>query len=399
MRPRLLAALVALAAPLTFTQPAMAGCGFLNASACPQPPVTNPAARTPGQPVAQVMPVNRATNKEGNQFRPGVPQTQVLGVPDPGTVPVVGDVGAQADDGSYVMYESRVDDRTIDLMIWSAGLLGPAPVRIQLPPSWGTDASRRYPMLLILHGGSDPADYQCWTLFSQFKERVGNLDALVVMPSAGVGGHTTDYWNFGFRSGKQYQTFVSTELMQILRRGYKLGDKAVVAGASSGARSALEVAYKNPGKFQAAAAYSGLLDTQIPGIDQTISLGPATLGLTPYEMWGDPILNFPLWNDRNPTKNIAKLRGIKLYVSTGNGSQGALDLDPVTDSLEIVVNPSTRSFVNAARRGGLDMIADLYGGGVHRWRYFDYAFGRSLPMLTEALGVPLQPQPAPMLSR
>ncbi|MBO9532441.1 MAG: hypothetical protein J7513_05650, partial [Solirubrobacteraceae bacterium] len=197
MRARLLAVVLALSVPLIAAPSAMAGCGFLGLGACPAPPIKNPASRTPGQPVAQVAQVNRAAYGTPNKIRGSIKPTKVFGVPDPGVVPVVGDVGAKADDGSYVMYESRVDDRTIDLMVWSAGLLGPAPVRIQLPPSWGTDPDRKYPSLWLLHGGNDPADYQCWTVYSQFKERVGNLDALVVMPSSGIGGHTTDYLNFG----------------------------------------------------------------------------------------------------------------------------------------------------------------------------------------------------------
>jgi S-formylglutathione hydrolase FrmB len=394
---RLLAFVVAFTAPLVVTTPAMAGCGFLNVSPCPRPPVSDPAARTPGMPVPQVKQLDRAAYGFGkNVIRGTVPQTKVLGVPDPGTVPVVGDVGAKADDGSYVMYESRVDDRTIDLMVWSTGLLGPAPVRIQLPPSWGTDPARRYPMLLLLHGGTDPADYQCWSIYSQFAAHLSDLDALVVMPSAGVGGHTTDYWNFGFQSGKQYQTFVSTELMQILKRGYKLGDKAAVAGASAGGRSALEVAWKNPGKFSAAAAYSGLLDTQIIGIDQTFTVGPLASLQQPYEMWGDPLLKRSLWNDRNPVKNLDKLRGTKLYASVGNGNQGELDAAPIWDPVEAVASTSTRSFVSAARRSGLNLTADLYGGGIHRWPYFDAVLSRSLPLLVESIGLQAQVQPPPI---
>ncbi|MEH3054487.1 MAG: alpha/beta hydrolase-fold protein [Patulibacter minatonensis] len=385
----LLATLVAL--PLAVAPPTQAaGCGFLNAQACPKPPVSDPAARTPGAPVAPVTQVNKSTNTPKNTIRGTVKPTKVFGTLDPGVVPLVGAVGAKADDGSYVMYESRVDERTVDLMVWSAGLQGPAPVRLQLPPSWGTDPARKYPALWLLHGGNDQADYQCWSVYSQFTQRVGQLDALIVMPSAGVGGHTTDYWNYGSNSGKQYGTFVGTELQQILRRGYKLGDKAAVAGASSGARSALEVAFKNPGRFGAAAAYSGLLDTQLPGVEQSITLGPLAVFQLPYEMWGSPLLNRSIWNDRNPAKNLEKLRGIDLYVSTVEGSLPTGYIDP----LEPVVNYSTRSFLNAAQRAGLPVTAELYREGIHAWPNFDAAFGRSLPMLAGALGLTAQPQPA-----
>lgn len=348
--------------------------------------------------MAQVAQVGRATFGAPNAIRGTIKPTRVLGVPDAGVVPLVGDVGARADDGSYVMYESRVDDRTIDLMVWSAGLQGPAPVRVQLPPSWGSDPAKRYSALFLLHGGSDPADYQCWTVYPQFKQRLGDLDGLVVMPSAGVGGHTTDFWNFGFRTGKQYRTFVSTELVQILRRGYAMGDRAAVAGASSGARSALEVAYKNPSTFVAAGAYSGLLDTQILGIEQSITLGPATALQPPYEMWGSPYLNRSIWDDRNPTRNIAKLRGVKLFISAGNGNRGPLDTEPIFDVFEAVVGPSTESFARAARSGGLDLTADIAVPGTHRWPYFDAALGRSLPVLLAPLGLKPQPQPAPFTS-
>ncbi|MEH3054486.1 MAG: alpha/beta hydrolase-fold protein [Patulibacter minatonensis] len=398
MRARLLALILALAAPVVVTPSASAaGCGFMGFQPCAQPPVTNPAARTPGAAVPQATQMNRAIYGTPNKIRGTVKPTKVFGVPDAGTVPVLGDVGAKADDGSYVMYETRVDERTVDLMVWSAGLLGPAPVRIQLPPSWGKDPARKYPGLWLLHGGGDPADYQCWTVYSQLQKRTSELEALVIMPSSGVGGHTTNYLTFGYKAGKQYQTFVSTELMQILQRGYKLGEKNAVAGASAGARSALEVAFKNPTKFGAAAAYSGLLDTQILGIDMSITTGPLAALQTPYEMWGSEYLNITTWNDRNPAKNIDKLKGIKTYVSVGDGAQGPLDLNFIVDPIEAVANASTKSFVSYAQRGGLDITADLYGHGVHQWQYFDAAFGRSLPLLLGPLGLTMQqPQPDPI---
>lgn len=392
---RRLAVLAAFLLPLTVAPTASAGCGFLNNSPCPVPPIADPAARVPGTPVPQVKQVGKATAGAPNAIRGTIRPTKVFGTPDPGVVPVVGPVGARADDGSYVMYESRVDDRTIDLMVWSAGLQGPAPVRIQLPPSWGTGPARTYPGLFLLHGGAEPADYQAWSVYSQFKERVGGLEALVVMPSSGIGGHITDYWNFGYNAGKQYGTFVRTELMQILRRGYALGEKSAVAGVSAGARSAVEVAYKAPSSFVAAGSYSGLLDTQIIGIEQSITMGPATQYLTPYEMWGSPYLNRSIWDDRNPTRNLAKLRGIKLYVSAGDGSQGPLDINPIADIFEGVVAPSTSSFVRAAKSAGLDVTTDIGVKGTHRWPYFDREFGDSLPTLLAPLGLTPQAQPEP----
>ncbi|MDO9354797.1 MAG: alpha/beta hydrolase-fold protein [Solirubrobacteraceae bacterium] len=392
---RRVAVLAAFLLPLTVVPTASAGCGFMNNSVCPQPPVADPGARVPGTPVAQVKQVGKATAGAPNAINGNIRPTKVFGTPDAGVVPVVGAVDARADNGSYVMYESRVDERTIDLMVWSVGLQGPAPVRVQLPPSWGTDKARTYPGLFLLHGGAEPADYQAWSVYSQFKQRVGNLEALVVMPSSGIGGHTTDYVNFGYNAGKQYGTFVRTELMQILHRGYALGEKSAVAGVSAGARSALEVAYKDPADFVAAGSYSGLLDTQILGIEQSITLGPASQALTPFEMWGHPYLNRNIWEDRNPTRNLTKLRAIKLFVSAGDGAQGPLDRKPIADVFEAVVAPSTASFIRAAKSARLDVTAFTGEHGTHRWPYFDREFGRSLPTLLAPLGLTPQAQPEP----
>ena len=80
------------------------------------------------------------------------------------------------------------------------------------------------------------------------------------MPSDGPAGFYTD-WLFGGRDKpRRWATFHMVELFQILERGYRAGPNRAIAGLSLGGYGALTYSYQFPGRFRAAASYSGLVD-------------------------------------------------------------------------------------------------------------------------------------------
>lgn len=84
---------------------------------------------------------------------------------------------------------------------------------------------------------------------------------------------------------------------------------------------------------------------------------------------------------------MPRLRGLPLYVASGNGQPGPLDPPgTVVDPSETAIGPLNERFVAKARRLHLRLRAELYGPGTHTWPYWQRDLHHAWPMLTRALG-------------
>ncbi|SDJ09020.1 S-formylglutathione hydrolase FrmB [Frankineae bacterium MT45] len=354
-------------------------------NATPTPPTA-----APGTPVPQLTQLDQAIFGGTNPKLGDVVSTASIGVPNAGVVPVAGLASARADDGAFVAYESRLDARTLDLMVYSPALKGAAPVRLLLPPNWSATAGTKWPSVYLLHGGDDKADYQSWSLYTPLAQDTANVDALFVMPSSGNSAYVTNYWEYGNPStGYQYDTFVATEIPQLLQRGYAASTKAVVAGLSSGGFGAMALPALHPGEYGAAASYSGLIDTSSLATAEILE-GSSFVSLhNPYPMWGDFIWQNSVWTARDPAALVSKLKGVPLFISAGNGNAGPLDPAGkfTLDVLEPTVLGTSQTFVQKAKAAGDTVTTDFYGNGTHAWPYWNREFNRSWPMLAAGLGL------------
>jgi hypothetical protein len=88
-------------------------------------------------------------------------------------------------------------------------------------------------------------------------------------------------------------------------------------------------AARHPGMSRAAVSYSGLLHTRyqggpVPG-RQVIQDLLGAFDQDPYALWGDPARHSGSWAGRNPYDLAPRLRGVRLFISVGNGEPGPLD--------------------------------------------------------------------------
>jgi diacylglycerol O-acyltransferase / trehalose O-mycolyltransferase len=277
-----------------------------------------------------------------------------------------------ADDGARIVDVATVDERTRDLTIDSPAV-GRQRVRILVPRGFDADPSRRWPVLYLLHGASD--SYVSWTRSTDVEQLTAATDLLVVMPEAGDHGYYSDWSNAGKGGPPMWETFHIVELRQLLERNWRAGDKRVVAGLSMGGMGAMSYAARHPGMFRAAASFSGVLDTPLGGIRDNGT-------------WGDPKAQGDIWRDHNPTDLAAKLRGLALYVSYGDGSPGPLEPAIGVDELERRISRENEHFLAKLRDAGIEVTVDAYGAGTHSWPYWQRALHRSMPLLLEALGEP-----------
>jgi diacylglycerol O-acyltransferase / trehalose O-mycolyltransferase len=291
-----------------------------------------------------------------------------------------------------VVAEWRSGPRHLDVLIESSAVGRLTPVRILLPAGFDAAPGRTWPVLYLLHGAGD--DFTSWTRETPIEAFTADTDVLTVMPDAGRTGIVSDWWNCGRPGGPDYVTFQLDEVMDVLRREYGAGDARVVAGISTGGYGAMACAARRPGVFRAAACYSGIPDTMVPGIPAFISSIVARENTPPKHLWGSPILQAPIWRAHNPRHEAASLRGTPLYLSCGSGYGG--DPGDPGDSgdpwdaglLEYTVWRSTRSFAARLDALGIPVTTNFYRGGTHTWRYWWREFLASWPLLAQGLGLP-----------
>src|SRR4051794_251819 len=86
----------------------------------------------------------------------------------------------RAKSSSPVVAPPRVAARQLDLTARSAALGRSAKVRLLTPVGWSQSASKRWPVLYLLHGCCDT--YESWTGSTDIADLPQLRDVLVVMP-------------------------------------------------------------------------------------------------------------------------------------------------------------------------------------------------------------------------
>jgi diacylglycerol O-acyltransferase / trehalose O-mycolyltransferase / mycolyltransferase Ag85 len=289
----------------------------------------------------------------------------------------------RADDGAEVIAATPVDVRTLDLTIESPALGRSGQVRLLLPPDWARQPDRRWPVFYLLHGCCDT--YDSWTRETDIEALTSQTNVLVVMPEAGPVGFYSNWWNHGTGGPPAWETFHLTELRQILERGYRAGTHRAIAGLSMGGLGAMSYAARHPGMFRSAASYSGILNTTY---NPAVIMGLLqAFGADPLALWGDPVQQAAIWAAHNPYDLARRLRGIPLYVSSGDGSPGPLDPPGTSaDFIEQWIHPQNVAFAARAETLRLRLTTDLYGAGTHTWPYWQRALHRSFTMLMCSIG-------------
>jgi S-formylglutathione hydrolase FrmB len=122
--------------------------------------------------------------------------------------------------------------------------------------------------------------------------------------------------------------------------------------------------------FAAAASFSGVLH---PLLEPKIWLGLFDAYIDdPAKVWGDPKADRSNWAAHDPTELASKLRGTRLYVSSGSGPG---------DATEAIVGRESRAFTARLRELGIPAKLHLYEGGRHDWPYWQRELHRALPTL------------------
>lgn len=284
--------------------------------------------------------------------------------------------------------------------------LGKTRVRVLVPEDWDT-SGKRYPVVYLLHGAGD--DATAWTEKQDgypvtLEEFTEGKDVIVVMPDGGGSGSPpgwySDWYNGGDFGPPEWETYHVVQLVRFVDRNFPTRaerDGRVVAGLSMGGFGAMSYAARNEGLFVAAGSFSGAVDIQAGEV-----VVPAALSVL-YSpcIWGHPVWQRDNWSAHNPTALAPRLRGVSLFVASGNGLPGRHDetppRPPESMAFEAVIYRMSQNFVEALERAEVPVTTWFYGNGTHGWqdpysnqRYIYDDLAQFLPQAMAALG-PAEP--------
>lgn len=301
-------------------------------------------------------------------------------------MPAVSSKYAKADDGAAITKIEKVNSTMFDVTIATPALGAAVKTRVMVPKGWKAKSTKTWPVVYAYHGGNDY--WTSWSKKSNIAKVIGPYNAMVVMPDGGFNGSYSNWYNGGKGGIPEWETFHMKEVIQLMERNFHAGSMRAAIGLSSGGQGAITYAERHPGVFKYAASYSGPLNITAPGMPIILTSMNRDAGTA---IWGDPILARDNWRAHDATVNVAKLKGIGVYVSCGNGVPGPYD-DPDTPPLhggrtgEQLAEVMNKNFIAAAKRAGVPVTAHMYGPGMHRWAYWSRELARSWPAIAKAIG-------------
>ena len=154
---------------------------------------------------------------------------------------------------------------------------------------------------------------------------------------------------------------------------------------------ALDIAAHNPGRFKAAATYSGCpMSSGVVGSPLAAGLVLGTGGNI-GNAWGPPW--DPAWADHDPNAQPTRLRDVAVFVGSASGVPGEVDGNHYTVGLwggplvvEGAANACSEHFTNNARAAGVNVDRFYAPNGAHTWPLFEHQLRTSWRTIAPAIG-------------
>ncbi|MBE1532577.1 alpha/beta hydrolase [Actinomadura algeriensis] len=306
-------------------------------------------------------------------------------------VPATAQTFAPADTGARITDQTWLDDRTFDVTIDAPGLPEQVKTRVIVPAGWTPDADRAWPVVYAYHGGRD--NYVSWTRSTDIERYAASHDVMVVMPEAANGAYT-DWYNDGEGGPPMWETFHTTEVVQLMERNFHAGTTRAAMGISSGASGAMAYAARHPGIFEYVAASSGVMHMTMPGIPTMLVLTQALYTETEdaTDVWGVPGIDAENWLAHDPWVLARNLRGVGLFVSSGTtGLPGPHDRpapgeEESVQVHEVTCGRTTESFLRRLDALDIPVTSHVYEDGWHNWEAWRPEMDRYWEPMMAAIG-------------
>lgn len=298
---------------------------------------------------------------------------------------------------SRLVSTDRVGPQEERIVVYSASMNRNVPVTVLRP----RDAAKPAPNLYLLNGAGGGEDDATWQEKTEYAKFFADKHVNVITPVGGAFSYYTDWERDDPVLGRnKWQTFLTEELPPLMDEQLGSTGANAVAGISMAGTSVLNLAIAAPKLYRAAAAYSGCARTSDP-------LGQAYIRTVVEDrgrgditnMWGP--LDGPGWRENDPYLNAGKLRGTKVYMTTGTGIPGEYDSlgarlvkgDPLVladqillgGAIEATVHQCTQQMRAALAREKVDTTVITRPVGTHSWQYWEADLHRTWPSIAKDL--------------
>jgi S-formylglutathione hydrolase FrmB len=296
---------------------------------------------------------------------------------------------AQAAAPPALVKTEQLNPRLSELTFTTPALTSETHVRVLTPTGYDASGHTRYPVLYLLHGAID--DYKSWTDKGDAQAITAGLPLIVVMPDAGQFGNYTNWFNDGAFGPPEWETWHIGQLIPWVDAHYPTVASRrgrATAGLSMGGGGAMSYAARHPGLFVSAAAFSGAVDTNSPGVQPvTQASGLSDGSQTPGAIYGTRATEEVRWRAHNPWDLAENLDGLFLTLRTGNGAPGGPGGDS-GDPIEAEVHTQSVNMHNRLTELGLPHVWDDYGAGGHAWFYWQRDLRETLPDIMRTFAKP-----------
>ncbi|CAH0124695.1 alpha/beta hydrolase-fold protein [Rhodococcoides fascians] len=297
--------------------------------------------------------------------------------------------------GATVTSVDWLSDRRVALWIQSPSMGTPIQVQLLLARDWNINPQATFPQVYMLDGLRATDQENGWTAETDAEAYFADKNVNVVLPIGGQSSFYSDWVDQDNGKNYQWETFLTKELPPILAKDWRSTDNRGVVGLSMGGTSAMFLAARNPGFFKFAGSLSGILTTTSLGMPQAIQYAMTDAGgYNSKAMWGAP--SNSLWAQHDPYLLADKLKGVSLYISSGNGSTGPYDQpSPIPGvstnyagmGLEILSRLTSQTFATKLNQLGIPAQVNYRPSGTHSWPYWQFELHQLWPQLATALGV------------
>lgn len=298
--------------------------------------------------------------------------------------------------------------------VWSQALGTTKALVVYLPPSYRTDASRRYPVAYYLHGAT--GDETNWTKLGRLALVMDSLVAagmpemIIAMPDGDAYSYYTTYNVLLTEAGcralmlppggsaehdcvawPHYDDYIAYDIVRYVDAKYRTEasrEHRAIAGLSMGGYGAITLALQYPATFSAAASHSGVL--------------------WPLERAPPPFGQGPLARSTKDSVTFAAIRkrtAPQFRVVFGADSASWLARDPATLAARLKAagkplpaffadagtddpyTPESRAFRTALASLGVDITYHEWPGA-HTWEYWRAHVGGSLTWIAAHIATP-----------
>jgi diacylglycerol O-acyltransferase / trehalose O-mycolyltransferase len=295
---------------------------------------------------------------------------------------------AAAPAGAHITGVEQVTDRWQKVSVFSPSMNTVIVNDVFRAPGGGA------PIFYLLNGADGGVDNKGWFGLTNIPEFFGDKDVNVVSPIGGKSSFYTDWLADDPALGRnKWQTYLTQELPSLMDDELNSNGLNAIGGLSMSGGAALDLAIQAPGLYKAAGSYSGCPATsQGKQYTQTM-LTVLGGGGNAANMWGPE--GSPQWLAHDPSLNVAKLKGVAVYVAASAGGVGAVDkLPPGFPNpaggllVEGITLDCSRQFVDAANAAGVPVTFIVRPEGAHTWGLFDSEMRESWNLVIgPALGV------------